>query len=805
MFRLTMMTTTRIVTAKRFFRAGQHLLRLAMLCVFPLLFQACASDNDSFFGHAYHNFTAYFNAYYNAKIEFEKGLKAQQTDPSLQISSTQLDIFPPVNDKSQGQEYFTNVITKTSDILKSHPLSDVADDALLLMGKSYYYKAQFQSAERKFQEIITNYPQSELLDEASFWYGRTLYQEYNTVGAQEVLQSVISSPKAHEEVKALCRFSLAELAIRDGNYDDAIQIIEQGLPANTDDNIRSRAAYTLARLYNIRGKNDKAAKAYSMVSDLNPTYELRYASLVGYAVSLRENGRYKESADVLTEMLSDNKNLERFGDIRYELATTYARQNKLDKAVDLYIEIIRRHPKTEPSAKSYYQLGLLRRDVMRDFKGARAFFDSSRTEYGRGQISTLATEAAQTSQRLVYLYETVSALDSTIRLGIIKQSAEQLAADQKKQQGKSAEPNQTAQQVDQSRKRTRKDYRKSAFLARGGKDAFRETSGSQTSAQAKPSFEAAHDTATFMRYRKELIVKQAAIGNYFHVTYPVMDSAMSWYRLTLTNIKAVQPIPYDSLEEQVRQVNEVVLFSIADLYRSAGDTAQAKLAYQKLMEDFPKSRYINVARANLGLPQLTQRERLPDRTMYEEAYAYLDHKNPQKALYTLKEMIRSYPKSSLLPKAMLSVGFIYEHHLGQPDSALSAYQQLESKFSNSPEAKSVSDKVKAALEQRTSLSAPIKPTPDAKAVPTEFTQKVDLKKSGYSICIGSFPDKASAQKLAEDFTKKGFTVSLWEASVKGKPYNRVLLGSFPKQEDANSSLKKNQSVLPQDAFSVKVK
>ncbi|NTV47334.1 MAG: tetratricopeptide repeat protein, partial [Chlorobiales bacterium] len=212
-----MMTTTRKAIAKSFFRAGRYALWPVMLCTFSLSFQACASDSDSFFGHTYHNFTAYFNAYYNAKVEFDKGLKAQQSDPTLQISSAQLDIFPPVNDKSQGQEYFSNVITKTSDILKSHPRSDLTDDALLLMGKSYYYKAEFQSAERKFQEIITNYPESELLDEASFWYGRTLYQEYNAVGAKEVLQSVISSPKAHEEVKAMCRFSLAELTIREGN------------------------------------------------------------------------------------------------------------------------------------------------------------------------------------------------------------------------------------------------------------------------------------------------------------------------------------------------------------------------------------------------------------------------------------------------------------------------------------------------------------------------------------------------------------------------------------------------------------
>lgn len=778
-----------------------------LLCLLSVLLHACAPDDDTFIGQGYHNFTAYFNAYYNAKIEFEKGLKALEADPAL-TTLTGLEIFPPVSDKSPGQEFFSNVIAKTSDILKSHPLSDLADDALLLMGKSYYHKAEFQSAGRKFQEILTNYPDSDLLDETSFWYGRTLLRELSIAQAREVFQSVVASPKAHEEVKALCRFSLAELAIKESDYQDAITQIEAALPADTDDNIRSRAAFTLARLYNLQEDYAKAAKAYQQVLDLNPTYELRYSAMIGYAITLRENGRFKKSAEVLDEMLGDDKNLERFGDIRYELATTYAHQNKVNEAVDLYLEIIRRHPKTESSAKSYYQLGLLSRDVMRDFRGAKAFFDSSRVEYSRGQIGQLATEAGSATVRLLNLYETVSALDSTIRLGIVKKSPETA---QKPKQVKLPGASQI-QKPEAPRQRTRKDYRKSEFLARGGKDAFRETAVSQTPATVRPTFSAATDSLTLMRYRKDLIVKKAAIGNYFHVSQPVPDSAIYWYKQTLANIKSVQPIPYDSLREQVRQVNEVVLFSLADIYRTTGDSASAKLAYRKLLDEFPNSAYINVARSNLGLPRLSKQEHQSDKMMYMEAYAYLDRKNPKKALAQLQQLIRTYPRSSLLPKAMLSVGFIYETYLGQRDSAFAAYQRLRSRFANSPEAKSVEDKVKAVLDYRAGMSVPQQSAPkdtpvqmpDAQAVPSGFTRKVDLKKRGYSISIGSFPDKALAEEFAEDYAKKGITVTLWEVEVSGKIYHRVLVGSFSNQDDAEAAIRKNRSVLPQDAFSVKI-
>lgn len=93
----------------------------------------------------------------------------------------------------------------------------------------------------------------------------------------------------------------------------------------------------------------------------------------------------------------------------------------------------------------------------------------------------------------------------------------------------------------------------------------------------------------------------------------------------------------------------------------------------------------------------------------------------------------------------------------------------------------------------------------AKGGSAEFSKKVDLKKAGYSISVGSFPDKAVAQKVAEDYKKKGLTVTLWEVEVKGTTYNRLLVGSFSNQDDARAAIKKNAGILPDGAFSVKVK
>ncbi|NTV47098.1 MAG: hypothetical protein HGB11_11390 [Chlorobiales bacterium] len=106
-----------------------------------------------------------------------------------------------------------------------------------------------------------------------------------------------------------------------------------------------------------------------------------------------------------------------------------------------------------------------------------------------------------------------------------------------------------------------------------------------------------------------------------------------------------------------------------------------------------------------------------------------------------------------------------------------------------------------AVAQKAEPQKPAKET----GASSEFSKKVDLKKGGYSISVGSFPDKAVAQKVAEDYKKKGLTVTLWEVEVKGTTYNRLLVGSYSSQDEARAAIKKHVSLLPQGAFPVTVK
>ena len=86
---------------------------------------------------------------------------------------------------------FTTVIEKCSKLLQYHPESDLVDDALLMIGRSYYFQAEYQQAERKCRELIDGYPESALVPETQVLLSYALYKSRDTVAAEELAMKIL--------------------------------------------------------------------------------------------------------------------------------------------------------------------------------------------------------------------------------------------------------------------------------------------------------------------------------------------------------------------------------------------------------------------------------------------------------------------------------------------------------------------------------------------------------------------------------------------------------------------------------------
>jgi tetratricopeptide (TPR) repeat protein len=126
-----------------------------------------------FMGNRIENFSAYFNKFFEAKQDFDEAMEEYRTS-FISTYNRRLDslgITPPIT--SSVKEKLDRSIERASKIIQFHKSSKYIDDAVLIIGKAYYFETDYINAERKFNEFLLRLSSSELTDEALLYLART--------------------------------------------------------------------------------------------------------------------------------------------------------------------------------------------------------------------------------------------------------------------------------------------------------------------------------------------------------------------------------------------------------------------------------------------------------------------------------------------------------------------------------------------------------------------------------------------------------------------------------------------------------
>ena len=121
---------------------------------------------------------AYFNTVYNAKTYFHEGEKLVRHD-TLSIDS----------------DNFDKAIEKSTAIIVRYPDTRWIDDALFMMGASYYYKGDYSRAVEKLDFLVQNYPESGFYYEAQYLIGLANYKLEKYGSAVVALKEAMMSKK----------------------------------------------------------------------------------------------------------------------------------------------------------------------------------------------------------------------------------------------------------------------------------------------------------------------------------------------------------------------------------------------------------------------------------------------------------------------------------------------------------------------------------------------------------------------------------------------------------------------------------
>ena len=628
----------------------------------------------------YENMVSYFNGYYNAKNLFndaEDEIKtAELAARGKEIPALQANQIPATAKQKLGQ-----VVDKCSNILAFHSSSSLVDNALLLIGKSFFYQMEYLKAERKFIELLAQFPNSSLALEAQLWYARTeekLGKLNDGIRLGDV--TVAAAQNNHNsEIETQAHLLLGVLYRRMNQMEKSIAEYEKAISLTGDDFIKGSAQINLGDIYYASGQYNKAAETYLRTGEYTSDIYSNYYSKLHASIAYRESGEPKKGLSLIDAMIDDFRYREYLSSILYERANNYALSGRRDDAINSYYFIDTAYAKTEYSIRSAYQLGLIYEKELglysqalkfdsvvnaatglniiaeghRKFVALTRYFDAwHRLNMADSMLLVLSDTAHKTMKDTVHTF----AADSTHK--IVKDTLHVLAGDSTQ------------------KKSGRIDSLLVTSDSLKGKNVVQDTTHGKSPVQV--THQPVLPSADSLHLLKSIAAQE--LGDIFYSEIVVPDSAFYWYNKSL-------------LWSYKNSSNARILYILAELSRTNPERKYPtpEEYYSRLDHDFPESMYAEEARRFLRkISSLAKTDTASE--YFAQSEKQVDAKEYEKAIATLRFIVHSFPQSPVAARSEYAIGWIMEHRLAQPESARDQYKRVIKNYKGTKYAQAASNR-----------------------------------------------------------------------------------------------------------------
>lgn len=373
-----------------------------------------------FYERWWYNFTAYFNAYYNADRLYKKVIRGFY-EQNLKTGADIISVFPVFKKGSVGRGDLQKVVQKTLSIVQNAENSDLADDALLMMGKSYYFMGDFSPAERKFKEVISNYDDPDVVFEATLFLARTYLEQMKTEEAITLMEGIIDRTDIPDAIKGEANLLLADRFFQIGDYKLAVKYLEAGIVLYDDQEALSRASYLLGRSRQNQGDFSGAREWFRQSASRSSLPAAWYwAGIREVECFLQAND--VEGAQSALDRLLDDDDLGNYHPLLVleQARIENAKENYL-VAVSLYRSFILDNPASTLIPKAWQEVAEIYETGLKDPELSRYFYEkgsSGNAQPGDTTITVSRNRAALIQEYLELSYD-YQELDSVLALGML--------------------------------------------------------------------------------------------------------------------------------------------------------------------------------------------------------------------------------------------------------------------------------------------------------------------------------------------------------------------------------------------------
>ena len=358
---------------------------ILLLVVLLSVLYSCSRKKNTFTRRAYHNTTARYNGYFNAREILKadvKQLYAEHTDDYSEIIP--LFIYP---DEAKSKSMFPNmerVIDKTTNVIDRHSIYirneehvRWIDDCYMLMGKARFYKQEYYIAIEVFEYVAKAYKKEPPGYEALIWLARTHIELKEFNKAEAILKKMDESKGVPKQFSSEFNALFADYYIKKNNREEAIRHLTKALETTRKKQDKRRYNYVLAQLWLKQKEFEQASIYFTKVIKLRPHYEMMFNAKISKALAFNTEGEGQSDVKkMLRKMLKDKKNEDYRDQIYYALADIAFKEEKDSLAIDyLTKSAAYSTSNTKQKAISYLRLGQYYYDIPNYLKSYN-YYDS---------------------------------------------------------------------------------------------------------------------------------------------------------------------------------------------------------------------------------------------------------------------------------------------------------------------------------------------------------------------------------------------------------------------------------------------
>jgi tetratricopeptide (TPR) repeat protein len=296
------------------------------------IFAGCSTKKNTPATRVYHNISARYNVYFNAKESFKAGLL--RIDESIPEDFTRtLPIFKctlPEAAKVATSE-MDLVITKCNKLISLHSITKSPprrsnnserykkfaskgeynqwiDDSYILMGMASYYKHDFHRAIENFNYVIRKFPGESTRYDAFLWMARSYIETGEYTQALEIFNSLSRDAAFPKRLLQNLNLSQTHYFLKDNQPDLAIAPLKIALESPLPRTEKLRLNYILAQLLVVTNKPEEAANQFLHVIKMRPGYQMAFNAKISRMEITGSDD--KETTLQLQKMLDDKINAE---------------------------------------------------------------------------------------------------------------------------------------------------------------------------------------------------------------------------------------------------------------------------------------------------------------------------------------------------------------------------------------------------------------------------------------------------------------------------------------------------------------